>query len=212
MKKSKKQIWIVLLIALLFIGAVLFFLMRPKDTPKEQEVIEVLQQAAEIYHPNHSPLPSVQELVAVGSKDNPAEHGYYDELSDYDSVISEVFSENGIRELENSYLPEGPVILKKDGKVYHISNQFSSMSNQYFAEIVSLQLLSQEGDTFTYQTEAKYGYREEDAGMDEPLSLSEPETYTFTVVRQGDKLLMEQFTYPGVSEENRCNTEDWLIS
>lgn len=68
------------------------------------------------------------------------------------------------------------------------------------------------GDTFTYQAEAKYGYREEDAGMDAPLSLSEPETYTFTVVRQGDKLLMEQFTYPGVSEENRCNTEDWIIS
>ncbi len=212
MKKSKKQIVIVFLVVLLVIGAVLFFLLRPKDAPKEQEVIDLLQQAAEIYHPNHSSLPSVQELVAVGSKDNPAEHGYYDEVSDYDSVVCAVFSENGIRELENSYLPEGPIILKKDGKVYHISNQFSSMSNQYFAEIVSLQLLSQDGDTFTYQAEAKYGYREEDAGMDAPLSLSEPETYTFTVVRQDDKLLMEQFTYPGVSEENRCNTEDWIIS
>ena len=111
MKKSKKQIMIVLLVILLVIGAVLFFLLGPKDAPKEQEVIDLLQQAAEIYHPNHSSLSSVQELVAVGSKDNPAEHGYYDEVSDYDSVVCAVFSENGIRELENSYLPEGPIII-----------------------------------------------------------------------------------------------------
>ena len=107
---------------------------------------QVSEQAEGIYHPNHPALTSVENLLPFSNQDDPSDIRYYDEVEDYEQVAAQVFTDRAKQALEQAFFREGPVLFKRDDKVYHISNAHDSMGITYFAEIVSLKQTERSGD------------------------------------------------------------------
>ncbi len=177
--------------------------------PDDSEVKNLLKQAEDIYHANHPAFTEVNNMLMFKNKDDASDIRYYDEISDYEKVVASVFTDNAIEALENSYFEEGPVVFKRDGKVYHISNVADKMGITYFAEIVSVKLIEQKNDRFVYQVEAKSSQRAD--SLDDPPVLSEAKSYNLTVVNENGKWLIDEFSYPSTSTEVSINMENYLL-
>ena len=204
--KLLRNLWFTLAIALAMICAL--GACQPKG-PDESKVTDLIKQAEDIYHANHNTLPSVENLLMFQNKNNPTDIRYYDEVADYDKVVSAVFTENGIRQLEHSSFQEGPVIFRRAGKVYHISNVIDKMGIVYFDGIDSVKLVKNKGNSFTYQVESRPKSRGE--SLDDPPVWGEPKQYQITVVEKDGMLLMDDFPYPAVTNEGNIDMEDYIL-
>lgn len=178
--------------------------------PDESKVTNLIKQAEEVYHANHTAFPEVENLLMFQNKSDPTDIRYYDEIADYEKVVSAIFTERGIQQLESSHFAEGPVVFQRDGKAYHISNVIDKMGIVYFAEIDSVKLVEQKGNRFTYQVKAKSQERGE--SLDAPPVLGEAKQYQITVVERDGTLLVDDFLYPAVTGESNMKIEDYSLA
>lgn len=178
--------------------------------PDESKVINLIKQAEEVYHANHTAFPEVESLLMFQNKSDPTDIRYYDEIADYEKIVSAIFTERGIQQLESSHFAEGPVVFQRDGKAYHISNVIDKMGIVYFAEIDSVKLVEKKGNSFTYQVEAKSQERGE--SLNDPPVLGEAKQYQITVVEKDSMLLVDDFLYPAVTGESNINIEDYSLA
>ena len=139
----------------------------------------------------------------------PSDIRYYDEVEDYEQVAAQVFTDRAKQALEQAFFQDGPVLFKRDDKVYHISNAHDSMGITYFAEIVSLKQTERSGDRLTYQVTAKPAQRAE--SMDDPPVLGEAVTYEMVLVEQDGKLLLEEFPYPMVVSDGQIDIDRYQL-
>ena len=204
--KLRRNLWFTLAITLTMVCTL--FACQPKGLD-ESKVTDLIKQAEDIYHANHNTFPSVENLLMFQNKNNPTDIRYYDEVADYDKVVSAVFTENGIRQLEHSSFQEGPVIFRRAGKVYHISNVIDKMGIVYFDGIDSVKLVKNKGNSFTYQVESRPKSRGE--SLDDPPVWGEPKQYQITVVEKDGTLLMDDFPYPAVTNEGNIDMEDYIL-
>lgn len=180
-----------------------------QQAPDQAQVSALIEQAEGIYHPNHPALTSVENLLPFSNQDDPSDIRYYDEVEDYDQVAAQVFTDRAKQALEQAFFQEGPVLFKRDDKVYHISNAHDSMGITYFAEIVSLKQTERSGDRLTYQVTAKPAQRAE--SMDDPPVLGEAVTYEMVLVEQDGKLLLEEFPYPMVVSDGQIDIDRYQL-
>ena len=167
-----------------------------QQAPDQAQVSALIEQAEGIYHPNHPALTSVENLLPFSNQDDPSDIRYYDEVEDYEQVAAQVFTDRAKQALEQAFFQEGPVLFKRDDKVYHISNAHDSMGITYFAEIVSLKQTERSGDRLTYQV---------------PPVLGEAVTYEMVLVEQDGKLLLEEFPYPMVVSDGQIDIDRYQL-
>ena len=68
-----------------------------KQPPTEEEVIELLQKGEAIYQPGNPELLNIdRNEVMLGDL-------YYDEVGNYEQVVTELFTDNGIKQIEKTY-------------------------------------------------------------------------------------------------------------
>lgn len=111
-----------------------------------------------------------------------------------------------IEQLEASGYVSLPRFLKKDGKIYRVSNTLNNYM-EYLQEISSFKLLEHTGNTFTYEAVVTPLYH----WLDE-TEKQDSQTIAFTVRIQDRKLKMEKLDYPGASGNEIEYTQEELDS
>ena len=200
---KKRLFLLLLLLCVVVVGAGV--LAYPK-TPTEDQLTNLLGKAEGVY------ALGFDNVFEIGKQEvslrSPAEEviGYYDEILNYEEVVSEIFTQNGREQLESSGYGSLPRFLKKDGKIYRASNTLNN-SMEYLKEISSVKLLERTWNTFTYEAVVTPLYQ----WLDE-TEKQDSQTIAFTVRIQDGKLKVEKLDYPGASGDEIGYTQEELDS
>lgn len=198
--KSPKTALPALLAVVLCVAALLgcTFTGQSGALPTEEEVTALLHKAEAVYQMGNNELleiVSYEEMFMVEGVEGPV---YYDEIGNYDQTVAELFTQQGLEQLEKSrYFGLAPAIRKEDGKVYRASGLDDSAATRYYDTISAVELLEQEDGRFTYQISHTAKTRWEE---------TEDMTSRLVLVRQKGKLLVESFDYPPCETANSSET------
>lgn len=144
--------------------------------------IDLWYAANEIYNVDES------QMFEMGEYDVPLT-GYTigsNELLNYDAVVEDVFTQDGIQQLEQTMIggPE-PLIRKQDGKVYRMSSWKTGYS--FANALTDMQVKELMGDRITLAV----AYAP--IGVDNIL---DSETVEFTIAKVGGTWLVDDYVYP----------------
>lgn len=115
----------------------------------DEKIIELIKKAEAVYQPGNN------ELFTLSGLNNiyPDFPGKYDEIKNFDEVVSEIFVGNGIAQLKNAAtLGEYyPVIVENGGKTYRISKDGEKDDVLYYETINSIEFVLRRGKSYTYR-------------------------------------------------------------
>ena len=210
MLKNKKSLSVLLVFCTVCLLVGIGFYIYP-DAPSDDELLSVLQDAESVYHLGDERLlhtvSGSGELMLRNSQGEII--AYYDEVDGYEEVVPQIFTKNGIEELENSYNVTTPWILKKGGKVYRCSCMVVAEGTTYFhgeynPNETLFRLVNRTWNSFTYEVtttpEGVFGPRE---------TIVLP----VTVCRENGKLKIDSLLYPNPlcsSYDENCYTQEEL--
>ncbi len=199
---KKRKAGVVLFIALLLCAGIaggLVACSAKAAAPTQEEVVELLQKAEAVYQLGNQDVLTIAQYELQPSGDQL----YYDEISNYERAVAEIFTENGIAQLEQSSNLGVPLILKQDGKVYRASAMADSAATVYYGAIKSVTLLEETNERFVYEIV----HIAEPRGFD-PAADTAPElTDRAVLIKKNQLLLVEDFSYPlNIAEEDPAET------
>lgn len=117
----------------------------PAEGPTEEEVIALLHKAESIYQPGNF------DTLSAVSQENFLDGCYYDEVGGYEEAVAEVFTEGGIRQLEETGFLQIPLIRKQDDKVYRASSMTDSAALTCYEIIDDVALVAQDSGNYFYE-------------------------------------------------------------
>ncbi|MBR5559662.1 MAG: hypothetical protein IKU72_05405 [Oscillospiraceae bacterium] len=117
----------------------------PTEGPSEEEVIQLLHIAESIYQPGN------YDVLSVISYENYIDELYYDEVGGYEEAAAEIFTQNGVEQLEETLFQEIPLIRKDGDKVYRASAMADSATLRCYELIDSVTLTAQNSGNFFYE-------------------------------------------------------------
>ena len=210
MLKNKKSLSVLLVFCTVCLLVGIGFCAYP-DTPSDDELLSVLQDAESVYHPIDERLLATVSYELMLRNSQGEIIAYYDEVDGYEEVVPQIFTQNGIEELENLYDGSCPWFLKKDGKFYRSSCVTEARGTTYFHSEYNLnetlfRLVKRTWNSFTYEVtttpEGVFGPRE---------TIVLP----VTVRREDGKLKIDSLLYPNPlcsSYDENCYTQEELES
>lgn len=210
MLKNKKSLSVLLVFCTVCLIVGIGFYIYP-DTPSDDELLSVLQDAESVYHLGDKRLlHTVSGSGELMLRNNQGEIVvYYDEIDGYEEIVPKIFTQNGIEELENSCDGSCPWILKKDGKIYRLSCMVVAAGTTYFhgeynPNETLFRLVNRTWNSFTYEvTTTPEGV----FGPEETIVLP------VTVRREDGKLKIDSLLYPNPlcsSYDENCYTQEEL--
>ncbi|MBR3953729.1 MAG: hypothetical protein IKJ82_09035 [Oscillospiraceae bacterium] len=118
------------------------------NEPTEDEIKSLLQKADSVYQRNDYRLFDTKSNTVIFSEGNA-----YILIDDYDSVVSEIFTEKEIKELEATGTKEGfPIYLNHGGEVYKLRGENPNFitTQTHYETFHWIKLISIEGNRFAY--------------------------------------------------------------
>ena len=165
----------------------------------DEEIVNLVKKAEAVYQPGN------REVLKFSGLNNfyldfP---GQYDQIRNYDDVIFEIFTEEGISQLKNSATKKNyyPVIYEKDGKIYRVSSRDRKDDVLYYDTIYSTELIEENGNKKTYK-------------ITHVSSESVSYISNFTVVEKNGKYLVEYFEnrrFDKIHYQTQEAREIWMV-
>ena len=193
MLKNKKSLSVLLVFCTVCLLVGIGFYAYP-DAPSDDELLSVLQDAESVYSPcSERLLHTVSGSGELMLRNSQGEIiAYYDEVDGYEEVVPQIFTQNGIEELENLYDGSCPWFLKKDGKFYRSSCVTEARGTTYFRSEYNpnetlFRLVNRTWNSFTYEVTTT------PEGVFGPW---ETVVLPVTVRREDGKLKIDSLLYP----------------
>lgn len=164
-----------LLIGITFTGS------EKNALPDDAEVAQLLQKGEAVYQMGNTEILSVSQYeIRIGDL-------YYDEIENYDQAVANLFTPQGILQLEETCCLNIKLIQKQEDKIYRASAMTDSAVTVFFDNISSIELIEQQENRFTYKvTHTSRPIRDEGREF----------TSRMVLMREDGRLLIESFDYP----------------
>lgn len=152
------------------------------NAPTDEQVISILQKGETVYQMGNT------ELLQITQYEEMINGAYYDKIEGYTQVVSELFTEQGIAQLEKTHcLGVKLILIQPDGSVYRASSMTESATTLFYGNVTEVKLLSQKDNLFTYQI----------SHISSPINDDGEQMSSQIILKQqDDKLLIESFGYP----------------